>query len=98
VPGFEDDDLLQMDGLLAAMEGSDVTPDESEPAKVDDSLDVAALKQSLADLAGPEGQATGPVLQLWRDAFGEDVNVMDVTEREPADGEDDDGFELSGTF
>ena len=88
-----------MDGLLAAMEGSDVTPDESEPAKVDDSLDVAALKRSLADLAGLEGQATGPVdVQLWRDAFGEDVSVTDVTEREPADGDDDDGFELSGTF
>ena len=94
VPCFEDDDLLQMDGLIAAMEGSDVMPDERGPTEVDDSLDVAALKKSLADLAGLEG-GTGPVdVQLWRDAFGDDVTVM---EREPVDG-DDDGFELSGTF
>ena len=61
VPCFEDEDILQVDGLLAAMEDSDVTPGSGEPGEADGSLDVAALKKSLADLAGAGVQARGKV-------------------------------------
>ena len=79
------------------MEASDTTVNEG-PDEVNDSLDVAALKTSLAHLTDLEEQATSPVdAQSWKDAFGDKVRVMDVADREQEDGEAD-GFELSGTF
>ena len=84
-----EDDAITND-ILAALESLDDVQSASSDSEAVPDLDVEALRQSLNELKEND-------VQQWKDAFGSNAEVTDIDHND-ASSEEDEGFEIVGTF
>ena len=85
-----------VDNLQALLDAADDASAATTGPEETTTLDIASLKQSLASLKAQPDDAADDV-QQWKSVFGEDAAITDIADKAP-DDEEDDGFELAGTF